>query len=103
MCFTATEFSVKADLMLAMRAIPFRNKGSSICFSQCSGRSRVKVPGGGVFRIPPPHSPLCVSNYLTDATIHATAGERITIQRKLSMGLTVSHKTVNISAVRRKN
>ena len=102
MCFTATEFSVKADLMLAMRAIPFRNKGSSICFSQCSGRSRKKVPGG-VFRIPPPHSPLCVFNYLTDATIHAMAGERITIQRKLSMGLTVSHKTVNISAVRCKN
>ena len=102
MCFTATEFSVKADLMLAMRAIPLRNKGSSICFSQCSGRSRVKVPGG-VFRIPPPHSPLCVFNYLTDATIHAMAGERITIQRKLSMGLTVSHKTVNISAVRCKN
>ena len=102
MCFTATEFSVKADLMLAMRAIPFRNKGSSICFSQCSGRSRVKVPGG-VFRIPLPHSPLCVFNYLTEATIHAMAGERITIQRKLSMGLTVSHKTVNISAVRCKN
>lgn len=102
MCFTATEFSVKADLMLAMRAIPFRNKGSSICFSQCSGRSRVKVPGGEYSESPRP-TPRCVFNYLTDATIHATAGERITIQRKLSMGLTVSHKTVNISAVRRKN
>lgn len=64
---------------------------------------KIEGPGGEVFRIPPPHSPLCVFNYLTDATMHAMAGERITIQRKLLMGLTVSHKTVNISAVRRKN
>lgn len=56
-------------------------------------------PGGSIQNPPAPLPAV----YLTEATIHAMAGERITIQRKLSMGLTVSHKTVNISAVRCKN